>query len=176
MLAVKEGDRAAFGVLVGRHIQPLYNYAYRLSRNPSNAEDLVQDTFLNAWQKSGSYKIGKVQLTTWLHRILYNKFIDETRKQKDVVAGDKFDLIEDPVSPEASHVAKQAKLHLDKLLRRLPENQRAAIMLAHVQGFSNTQTAEILNTSVHAVESLLSRARRTLRHEFSDGETTQNEH
>jgi len=176
MLAVQEGDRSAFDIVVGRHIQPLYSYAYRLSRDPTNAEDLVQETFLSAWQKSRSYKVGKVQLTTWLHRILRNKFIDETRKQKHVIVDEAIEFIVDSDSPEASHAAQHANLQLDRLLRDLPENQRAAIMLAHVQGFSNPQTAQILNTSVRAVESLLSRARRTLRHEFRDGEETQNEH
>jgi RNA polymerase sigma-70 factor (ECF subfamily) len=175
MLAVQKGDRPAFETLVSRHIDALHGYALRLSRDGPSSDDLVQDTFLSAWEKSRSYKPGKVKLSTWLHRILHNKFIDHTRRNRwQRVAGD-VDQIEDMSTPEATHRAHEDGERLEALLRSLPENQRAALVLAHAQGFNNQETAVILNTSVRAVESLLARARRTLRNEFAEEQTKANE-
>lgn len=170
MLAVQKGDRAAFDSLVARHIDSLHSYAVRLSRNAADADDLVQEAFLNAWRKSGSYKAGKAKLTTWLHRIVHNKFIDETRKRKDLVVDADVDLIEDAETPERRHQSIESIERLDTLLRTLPENQRAAILLTYAQGFNNIEAAHILGTSVRAVESLLGRARRTLRRAFHRAE------
>ena len=163
MLAVQKGDRSAFDVLVRRHINALHGYAFRLSRNPASADDLVQDTWLNVWQKAASYKPGKVQLTTWLHRIVHNKFVDEARKSRPTASENEFLAITDGHDLEREYATQQTWSEVDALLSQLPHNQRAAIVLTHVQGFSNQETAEIMNSSVRAVESLLARARRALR-------------
>lgn len=163
MKAVQAGDQAAFETLVGRHIDALYNYALRLGRSPSLADDLVQDTWLAVWQKAHRYRPGRAQLATWLHRILHNRFIDLVRKEQ---------ASHDPISPhplvaphdaESDLNAQRAAAALDASLGALPENQRAALLLVHAQGFTAKQTSKVLGTSVRAVESLLARARRNLR-------------
>ena len=79
---VNNGNRDAFAELVTRHIDALYRYAMRLCRDPVLADDLVQETWLSVWRKSSTFKPNKVRLTTWLHRIIHNQFIDWTRKHQ----------------------------------------------------------------------------------------------
>ncbi len=173
MRRAQRGDREAFAMLVHRHIDPLYSYALRLCRVPSMAEDLVQEAWLAAWQNAASYKPGKARLSTWLHRILHNKFIDDVRKDRMDTNPQAIATALDATDIEADAVARQHAELLDGLIDGLPQNQKSAIVLAHIQGFSNAETADIMGTSVRAVESLLARGRRALRqHAANDQRAT----
>jgi RNA polymerase sigma-70 factor (ECF subfamily) len=159
MRAVQQGDEQAFAQLLGRHVDALYRYARRLSGSSSTAEDLVQETWLVVWTKANRYKARKSALTTWLHKILYNKFVDSLSKghleTEDLASAP------EPTTEPQPNGADMSWLNTQ--LTNLPEPQRAAILLAHAQGFGNKDIANIMQTSVRAVESLLARARRTLR-------------
>ncbi len=171
MQAVQRGDEQAFAELLERHVDALYSYAIRLTASQSFAEDLVQETWLVVWTKTSTYNFRKSALTTWLHRVLYNKFIDATRKKK--FATEPLDSNNEPTAPRQNLTTDMA--WLNKELSRLPESQRAAILLAHAQGFGNKDIAQIMHTSVRAVESLLARARRTLRSLYEQEATTNDE-
>lgn len=163
MLAVRKGDAGAFEQLVHRHIDALYNYAFRLSRSGPTAEDLVQEALLAVWQKAHTYKPSRVKVSTWLHKILHNKFIDFARKDRLEYNNTLADKLEDPSSPERSAGASEAFDHLLDQIALLPPNQQAALWLSHAQGFSNPEIAVTMGQSVRAVESLLARARRSLK-------------
>ena len=167
MAMAARGDRDAYGILVRRHVDPLYNYAFRLCRVSADAEDLVQETLLKAWTSASSFNPRKAKLTTWLHRILRNRFIDTTRKGRIEVAEEV--RLEDVTEGfhDTSADANYAGATLDQLIGRLPETQRSALLLSHAQGFSNQQIAHILGVSVRAAESLLARARGNLRHAYA---------
>ena len=170
MLAIRNGDEDAFEVLMGRHVDALYRYALRLSNSPALADDLTQDTWLTVWEKTSSFKPKKASLKTWLFRVLHNKFIDVVRKNK---VEDHDAAIETSLKAESEELVKlaenqQAQEALFRDISELPEQQRAAILLAHAQGFGNREVAQILGTTVRATESLLSRARRTLKNRFEE--------
>lgn len=166
MQAIANYDQKAFTELVTRHLDSLFAYALRLSGSTQQAEDLVQDTWLTVWQKAFQYQPGKVRPTTWLHKVLHNRYIDMVRKKTPIYVGQP--VSDSPYTTEESaNFEDDAELQLrfatyTKALQTLPEAQRAALLLAHVQGFSNKEVATILGVSVRAVESLQARARRTL--------------
>lgn len=166
MQAIRQGDQAAFEQLLERHIDALFRYALRLCRSQQTAEDLVQETWLTVWVKAEKFKPRKARVTTWVHRILYNKFIDQSRRAKKAEA-----IESDPISSLTSPEITPDKRWLHQQLMALPEPQRAAIVLAHAQGFNNKDIAHILGSTVRAVESLLARARRSLRQEYNHWKT-----
>lgn len=169
MARVSDGDKDAFGVLVHRHIDALYRYALRLTMSVNHAEDLVQETWLAAWQNAKRYRADKAGLPTWLHRILHNKFIDGTRKRQPLYDQQAVDVLVNDGMLAQTQSDPELLSRLNAMISALPEQQRAALTLAHLQGFSNKQVAHILGLSVRATESLLARARRTLREQLSDG-------
>jgi RNA polymerase sigma-70 factor, ECF subfamily len=165
MAKVQQGDQAAFAQLVHRHVDALYSYALRLSRTPANAEDLVQESWLSAWSNASSFDPAKAKLTTWLHRILHNRFIDGVRKKTEVLDSEAIDAALVDGSLSESVVLEERLSALNRMINQLPGEQRAALVLRHFQGFGNEDISHILGVSVRAVESLLARARRTLRNQ-----------
>jgi len=165
MAKVKQGDQAAFAQLVHRHVNTLYSYALRLSKTPANAEDLVQESWLSAWTNAASFDPEKARLTTWLHRILHNRFIDGVRKKTEVLDPDAIDAALTEGGLSESLVLEERLTALNRRINQLPGEQRAALVLRHFQGFGNEDISHILGVSVRAVESLLARARRTLRNQ-----------
>jgi RNA polymerase sigma-70 factor (ECF subfamily) len=167
MLKVASHCAGSFTELVRRHIDALHAYAYRLSGNPSLADDLVQETWVKVWTHASSYKAGKVKLSTWLHRILHNKFIDHVRKQRKFSKSEDYanQQLQAPASfePEQQNEWRESADEFTQLLAQIPQAQRGALLLVHRQGFSIAGTAEILNISSSAAQSLLARGRRAVR-------------
>ena len=167
MLKVVSQCAGSFTELVSRHVDALHAYAYRLSGNPSTADDLMQETWVKVWTHAGSYKVGRVKLSTWLHTVLHNKFIDHVRKQNKFSRSEDYaDLVlQAPANfePEQQSQQQDAIDEFAQLLAQVPENQRAALLLVHRQGFSIGETAEILNLSSTATQSLLARGRKAIR-------------
>lgn len=172
MLAVRKGDASAFEVLMGRHIDALYRYALRLSFSPVRAEDLVQDTWLAVWEKAPSFKPAKAQFRTWVFRILYNRFVDSLRRTRHETL-----VPEVPEKPDANlaqnYADEEQRAWLYSKVSTLPEQQRAALLLELAQGFGNKDIAEIMGLSVRAVESLLARARKSLKDAYEKENTQQ---
>jgi RNA polymerase sigma factor (sigma-70 family) len=129
----------------------------------SEAEDAVQDAFTRLWTHAGRWRPGQAKFETWLYRVTLNKCFDRLRR-KPVVPLDAALAVPDP-APGPSAALENAALsrQIEEALRALPERQRAAIQLCHYQECGNIEAAEILGISVEALESLLSRGRRTLR-------------
>lgn len=182
MARLAAGDRAAFTHLVNHHLPSLHRYVHRLTGSAVEAEDLCQETFLRVWQRPGAYQPGRVRLTTWLHRVAHNLAVDQQRRRREIPASDGAagDMAEDPLGaaagdrggnpaedpagdPAGRLAAHQAGHRLHAALAALPANQRAALVLCRVQGFSNAEAAAILGVGVRSVESLIARARRSLR-------------
>jgi RNA polymerase sigma-70 factor, ECF subfamily len=166
MALLVQRDDAAFAELVRRHVDAVHRYLVRLTGSPDDADDLAQETFLRVWQRAGSYRPGTVRLSTWLHRIAHNLAVDAARRIRPArldevdAAPDVIDELTDPARTAASD---QLSRRLDLAIARLPASQRAALLLCQVQGFANRDAAAIMGVSVRGVESLLARARRTLR-------------
>ena len=167
--AVAGGDEAACRALMARHLPRIVALGRRMLGNHAEAEDVAQEVFLRVWTHADRWQPGKAQFGTWLHRVATNLCLDRIRKNRG--GTEDIDAIPEPASDEPGPDRKleqsQLAARVDAALRQLPARQRAAIVLSHYQGLSNTETADILDVSVDAVESLLSRARRQLRAELA---------
>lgn len=163
MARVQRQDQAAFGRLVGRHLDSVHRYLVRLTASLADADELAQETFLRLWQRADSYLPGRVQLSTWLHRIAHNLAVDELRRRRPQTDEAAVQAAVEETDPEHQAAAEETGRRLDAALAGLPENQRAALLLCQVQGFSNREAAEILGVTVRGLESLIARGRRSLR-------------
>ncbi len=162
MLAIQKGDQQAFQQFVDRYMVALHKFAQRMLGNTSDADDVVQETFLRVWQKSTTWQTDKAKVSTWLHRITHNVCIDWQRKPKlSTVA---LTEIEETATTanEFLHTEMMAR-QVEQALQQLPERQRSALILCYYQGMRNCEAAQVLNVNVPALESLLARGRKYLK-------------
>ncbi len=164
MLAIGHGDQEAFSILMQRHIPSMVALSRRITLNNSDADEVVQEAFLRVWTHAGRWDAnGSAQFRTWLHRIVANLSIDRGRRSKALpleVAGDPADL---RVDIEGDLARSDQDLLVRDALAQLPSRQRAAVALCYFDDRTGAEAAEILGISAGAVESLLVRARRSLR-------------
>lgn len=166
------GDRQAFRSLVDRHMPRAVALATRIVGNRTDAEEIVQEAFLRTWLKAPEWRDetvpGGARFTTWFTRVLVNLCID--RRRRPVLAP--IEAAGEIASGEAdgfqSVAREETGARVAAAVATLPDRQRAALTLCHWDGMSNIEAAEILGVSVGALESLLVRARRTLRSALAD--------
>ena len=161
-----DGDRDAFATLVRRHQDRLWAIALRVMRNPEDAADALQDAYLAAFRRAGSFR-GDAAVTTWLHRVVVNACLDRLRSLK-VRAADTLpeDLdrvpqlgVDSPADPvEAAEQRDQVMAALD----RLNADQRAALVLVDMQQYSIEEAATILGCAPGTVKSRCARGRAKL--------------
>lgn len=157
MYATARSDAAAFQMLLNRYSQRVFGLAWRLCADKTEAEDLTQEVFFKVWRNAGAWR-PQAKLETWLYRILYNLFIDGRRRVKIQP-----ELLSDDDTPEQSLVKKRTEQEIAAALNSLPDRQKEALILCYYQGLKAKETAEILSISQGALESLLFRARQTLK-------------
>lgn len=165
---VGAGDRQAYHILVERHGRRVLAMARRMTGNLAEAEDVAQDAFLRVWQRAADWRDRGAKFTTWLYRVVMNLCLDRRRRPPMApleVAGDPAD---DRPSAEAAFAARQRERAVADALAMLPDRQRAALVLSYYEGLSNAAAAVVLTISVTALESLLVRARRSLRAELEN--------
>ncbi len=140
-------------------------YAGRLLGDRAEAEDVVQDALLRLWRMAPNWRPGEAQVSTWLYRVVSNLCIDRKRAAMRRPASALADAPEVASgSPDAAAQMMQAQrmAALEEALQALPERQRQAVLLRHVEGLSNPEIAAILEVGVEAVESLTARGKRAL--------------
>jgi RNA polymerase sigma-70 factor (ECF subfamily) len=161
---VKTGDRTAYRELLRRHGPGIHRYAERLVRDPAEAEDVVQETFLRLWLRAKDYD-PVARVTTWLFRITHNLAVDRLRKRGRSALTEDPDMEPGPISvnPPALLEGKQRAEALTAALDTLPPRQASALSLVHLHGMTGAEAAAVLEVSEEALESLLSRGRRALK-------------
>ena len=164
MELVKTRDQAAYAQLVDRYMGPIHTYIYRMCRNHSDADELTQETFLRLWSRATTWKPGQVQLTTWLHRVAHNACVDAFRRRHPEI---NTDIDPDTIATSDDAPNEGRRLAVHNSIANLPERQRTALVLCQLHGWSNKDAAEVLSVSVDALESLLARARRTLKRQLA---------
>lgn len=156
-------DEAAFRMLVERHIDRAYAIALRIVGNAADAEDVVQDTMLKIWSHRGRWQHGRAKFSTWLYRVISNRCIDLRRKPRT----ENVDTVPEVADgqPDAVRVIERNELNemLEDAMQRLPEQQRIAVILSYHENMSNGEIAQVMDSTVAAVESLLKRGRQQLR-------------
>ncbi|UWP87932.1 RNA polymerase sigma factor [Aliiroseovarius crassostreae] len=157
------GDPTAAQVLTARLAPRVMGYAARLlGGDRAEAEDVTQEAMLRLWKQAPNWRQGEAKVTTWLYRVVSNLCTDRLRKRRSV----DIDAIEEPADDMPSAVESMMEQDranaLQAALMALPERQRIAVSLRHLEGASNPEIAEILEISVEAVESLTARGKRAL--------------
>lgn len=160
------GDPDAFGELVRRHRDRLWAVALRTLGDPEEAADALQDALLSAFRKADSYR-GDAAVTTWLHRVVVNACLDRVRRRKARPADA---LPDDPdfhpalATSAAADPAAQREQRIDVLaaLRMLSPEQRAALVLVDMEGYSVDEAAELLDCPAGTVKSRCARGRARL--------------
>ena len=166
-----KGRTAAYGELVRHYQDRLFNAVFRLLDHPEDAQDVVQEAFISAYQSLGSFK-GDSLFFTWLYRIAMNAAISHRRKQKVAVSletGSKNELVIDPVDQSVQNQPgdrieqKEDETRLTEALNRLSPEHKAVLILKDIEGQKYEEIADILAVPVGTVRSRLHRARLELR-------------
>ncbi|WP_271084110.1 RNA polymerase sigma factor [Brevundimonas sp. NIBR11] len=160
---VGQGDPAAIQALVARKLPRMLALAQRMLGDAVEAEDVAQEALLRAWKQAPRWTPGKAKFDTWLHRVGLNLCYDRLRRRREVPTEISLDRPDEGPAPDRGILAAQLGAQVDRALAALPHRQREAIVLCHYQELTNIEAAGLMSVSVEALESLLSRGRRTLR-------------
>jgi RNA polymerase sigma-70 factor (ECF subfamily) len=176
--ALRRKDKQAFALLVDQNSDPIYRLALKMTGNPQDAEDVLQETFIKAYNHIHSFE-GRSKVSTWLFRIATNEALMLLRKRKDgLVDIDEGVETDDgevmPVQivdwcclPEKELLSAESRDHLREAAMKLSDSTRAAFLLRDVEGLSTKDAAEALDISESALKVRLMRARMELREELS---------
>lgn len=171
VVRVGRGDRAAVQALIARKLPRMLALARRMLGDPVDAEDVAQEVFLRAWRQARTWKPGAARFDTWLHRVALNLCYDRLRRRREEPMAEPPEQVEPGASAEQRLQDEQLGRRVDAALARLPPRQREAIVLCHYQGMSNIDAAALMEVSIEALESLLSRGRRALRAMLAGADT-----
>lgn len=165
---VAVGDPAAIQAMVARKLPRLLSLATRMLGDPVEAEDVAQEAMLRVWKQAPKWRPGQARFDTWLHRVGLNLCYDRLRRKRETPIDRIPEMVDDSPAPDRGLLAAETGARVQSVLLKLPERQREAIVLCHYQELGNIEAAHLMGVSVEALESLLSRARRSLRLSLAD--------
>lgn len=161
------GDDTAFGLLVGRHADRMWAVALRTMRNAEDAADALQDAYISAFRRAHTFR-GDSLVTTWLHRIVVNACLDRIRRNKVRRADalpenlDRSEIMAMPSNAEHAVEAGQTRDAVHEALSHLNADQRAALVLVDMEGYSVEDAARILGCATGTIKSRCARGRAKL--------------
>ena len=161
-------DAGAFRALVDRHLPLVLGIGRRMLRDDAEAEDVAQEALLKLWQGGAALDLGAGGFRPWLRRVTTNLCIDRIRSSRRTDVTDEVPDSPVPATQLTDLAEGDMAQRVHSALMQLPDRQRQALSLFHYEGFSQIEVAGIMGVSDEAVESLLSRARRTLRGALKD--------
>ena len=158
------GDRLAAQELTRRLTPIVLAHAFRLLGDRAEAEDVAQEAMMRLWKIAGEWRQGEAKVTTWLYRVVANLCTDRLRRGKR--SGPALEDVPEPeddgLGPADRLVEKERRAALQFALAQLPDRQRQAVVLRHIEGLGNPEIAAIMEISSEAVESLTARGKRAL--------------
>lgn len=158
------GDQAAAAVLVDRLMPQVLAVARRMLGDAAEAEDVAQEAMLRLWRIAPDWEDGRARVSTWLYRVTLNLCTDRRRVKRPEALPEGVEPEDTGQLPVAERMQNDARMAaLDTALAELPERQRQAVVLRHMEGLSNPEIAEIMGLGVEAVESLTARGKRALK-------------
>lgn len=166
--AAATGDVAAFRSLVDRHLSGVLAVAKRMLRDDAEAEDVAQETMLRLWRSAAGLDVGVPGLRPWLRRVVSNLCVDRMRSGKRLVVVDELPERAELPTQQSDLEKRDTSQRVDAALKDLPDRQRTALTLFHYEGLSQVEIGQIMGISDEAVESLLARARRSLKAALRD--------
>jgi RNA polymerase sigma-70 factor, ECF subfamily len=166
MARIARGDEAAFRLIARRYAARAVGLARRVTGNAADAEDIAQEALLRVWINAPRWR-PTAAFRTWFHRVVLNLCLNWRRRRPFVA----LEAVGDPPDPSAGAVAQIERTEADRAMAAaiaaLPDRQRAAVVLTYHEGLGNAEAAAVLETTVSGVETLLVRARRTLREKLA---------
>ncbi len=163
-LLASRQDHAAFAELVKRHAGRFRLLSYRFTHSLEDAEDIVQEAFTQLWLKPEQWDPHKkVQFTTWFYRIIVNRSLDYTRRKKAVSMPEEFDAPSNDEAIDDVMIADERQMAVEKAFRALPSNMQTALNLSFYDPIPNKDAAKMMGLSLKAFQSLVMRAKTTLK-------------
>jgi len=160
---VAQGDQRAFRILMGRHMGLAIRVAQRVVGSAAEADDIGQDAFLRVWSRASSFDPRVARFTTWLYRVVINLALDRLRTPAPGPIEEASEVRSNEPEPVTRMIEDEERRMIDAGMAMLPERQRVAIVLFHMEGLSGRDAARCMNVSEKAFESLLVRARSALK-------------
>ncbi len=170
MLRIGRGEAEAFSRLVARHMNRVIGMAWRVTGSRADGEDIAQDAFARVWIHAAKWRPaaeGGAQFSTWLYRVVMNLCIDRKRRPRSEPLESADDHADERENAHDRVAEREVSAKVAEAVAHLPERQRMALVLCFYEGVSNQEAAAIMSLSVGAIESLLVRARRTLKERLS---------
>jgi RNA polymerase sigma factor (sigma-70 family) len=165
---IRDGDGAAFRALIDRHVAGLLAVARRMLKGDGDAEDVVQEALVRVWHHAGTLELGPGGLKPWLRRVVTNLCLDHLRRHRLTSVVAEVPETADLPTQERGLAETDLAKRVEQALAALPERQRVALTLFHYEGLSQIEVGDMLGISDEAVESLLARARRSLKAALQD--------
>jgi RNA polymerase sigma-70 factor (ECF subfamily) len=158
VVRAREGDVRAFEALARRHQAALYRTAVRVTGDPAEAEDALQEALLDAWRHLDRFR-GDAAFSTWMYRLVANRCVAALRRRRAVPAGDAGDDVAAPDSPERAALLDLELAALGRAVQDLPDNLRVCWVLRELEGLGYGEIAEITGAGETAVRGRIHRAR-----------------
>ncbi|MEQ2529330.1 RNA polymerase sigma factor [Robertmurraya yapensis] len=161
---VLSGDKQAYGNIIKKYKNPLYATIVRMTKNPQDAQDLVQDAFIKVYHQLEKYE-QKGSFSSWLYRVAINHCMDQFRKKQYSLelVGVNEDSVVNPNNPEVIFLKKEKQRQLERLIATLPDDERMIILLRYVNELTYEEIGELVGMPITNVRNKLFRAKKKMR-------------
>jgi RNA polymerase sigma factor (sigma-70 family) len=161
---VLAGNKQAYANIINKYKNQVYACILRMTKNPQDAQDLVQESFIKVYHQLEKYD-GKGSFAGWIYRVAMNHCLDEFRKKRYKINHVEINenSLENPNHPEVVFLKKEKNRQLEQLITTLPEEERIILLLRYVNELSYDEIGELLNTPVSTVRNKLHRAKKKMR-------------